>query len=87
METSEKQTEKLHEFYIGEKTTLTIENVAKTTLMTWDDWFKFNQEQTEKGNISETFFMPEEISDNHNRKLTLVCMADENGKRVFYYKC
>lgn len=79
--------DKLHEFYIGERTALTIENVAKTTLMTWDDWHKFDQEQQEKGNLSETFFMPEEITDNHNRKLTLFCMAYENEKRVFYYKC
>ena len=47
---------KLHEFYIGERTTLTIENVAKTTLMTWDDWHKFDQEQQTKEIFLQRFY-------------------------------
>ncbi len=86
METSKKQPEKLQEFYIGERTTLTIENVSVPTLMTRTDYNKFSQEQNEKGIYSQTFFAPNDAVIEHGIKLKLFCTAFENGNHVLYYK-
>lgn len=78
--------DKLHEFYIGEITTLTIENVLVPTLMTSEAYNEFCLKRYQENKPAHAFFMPDEITDNHNRKLKLYCHTLENDNIIQYYK-
>ncbi len=82
-----KKNQELHEFYIGEKTTLTIENVLIRTKMTAQEYADFCNKRYSEGKISKVFIMSPKIKGDDGQDLTLVCAADEDGQTFIYYKC
>ncbi|MBI3517978.1 MAG: hypothetical protein HY062_01290 [Bacteroidetes bacterium] len=85
----DKKEEEMKGYYVGERTTVTIENVAKTTLMTKEEYEMFSQEQIDKGNLPTVIFEPQEYTMNVGKlsmKIKKFCHAFEDGKMFTYYK-
>ena len=44
------------------------------------------QAVSDPNTITESYFCPPTITDEYGRELELLCLADEKGKTVHYYK-